>query len=131
MSAVVDGLCLGGFVLAGRQSHGLDNGPGWFIVVAWPIVVGWFSVALPARLYTSASRPWIRLATTVGAGVGLGLALRSLVTHRETPFAFVVVAYAVIALATSGWRLAAAAVSRRRATGAREGQSSHRSEGGD
>jgi hypothetical protein len=99
-------------VVAGRQSHGLDSGAGWFFVVLWPIAVTWFAVALPVRLYTRTSRRRVRLIATVALGVGLGLVVRIVVTHRDTPVAFVLVAYAFITLTTVGWRLAAAAVPR-------------------
>lgn len=105
----LDALCLLVFVLAGRQSHGLDSGAGWFLEVVWPIALGWFAAAVVARLYTARSRPGLRLGATVVVGVGLGLVIRAAVTHRDTPAAFVVVALGFIALTTVGWRLAAAA----------------------
>ncbi|MDQ6856731.1 MAG: DUF3054 domain-containing protein [Candidatus Dormibacteraeota bacterium] len=110
MALVLDALCLVVFVIAGRQSHGLDNGAGWFLVVLWPIAVAWFATALVAGLYTAPSRAWWRLAATVVLGVGLGLVVRIAVTHRDTPAAFVLVAYAFITLTTVGWRLVGAAV---------------------
>lgn len=108
----LDALCLAVFVLAGRQSHGLDSGAGWFLEVLWPIALGWFAVAVAAGLYTASSRDDRRLAATVLVGVGLGLAIRAAATHRDTPVAFVLVAYGFIALTTVGWRLAGTAVPR-------------------
>ena len=109
---VIDTLCLVIFVIAGRQSHGLDSGAGWFFVVLWPIAVAWFAVALLVGLYTSTSRAGRRLAATVVLGVGLGLIVRIAVTHRDTPGAFVLVAYGFITLTTVGWRLVAAGLPR-------------------
>jgi Protein of unknown function (DUF3054) len=107
------------FVIAGRQSHGLDSGAGWFFVVLWPIAVAWFAVALSVRLYTRTSRRRLRLISTVALGVGLGLIVRIVVTHRDTPVAFVLVAYAFITLSTVAWRLVAAALPRMVARGRR------------
>ncbi len=110
IAALLDALCLVIFVLAGRQSHGLDNGAGWFLAVLWPIAVAWFAVALLTSLYTATSHAGPRLAATVGLGVGLGLIVRAAVTHRDTPGAFILVAYGFITLTTVGWRLVAAAL---------------------
>ena len=114
---LLDALCLVVFVLAGRQSHGLDSGAAWFLTVLWPIAVAWVAVAVATRLYTAASRPGRRLAATVVLGIGLGLVLRIAVTHRDTPAAFALVAFGFITLTTAGWRLAAVAVPRMVARG--------------
>lgn len=108
----VDALCLVVFVLAGRQSHGLDSGVGWFFVVLWPVAAGWFATALAVGLYARSTRPGLRLAATVVVGVGIGLVIRIAVTHRDTVLAFVLVAYGFITLTTVGWRLAADAAPR-------------------
>ncbi|MBJ7595496.1 MAG: DUF3054 family protein [Candidatus Dormibacteraeota bacterium] len=97
-------------MLAGRQSHGLDTGAAWFFVVLWPVAAAWFAVAVIDGLYTRASRPWLRLAGTVVLGVGAGLIARIVVTHRDTPVAFVLVALGFMAVTTAGWRLVSAAV---------------------
>lgn len=102
---VIDALCLLVFVAAGRQSHDLQGGASWFFVVAWPLLAGWFVTALVARLYVRGDRTWLRLAATVIAGVAIALLLRATVTHRDTPVAFVVVAYLFITALTAGWRL--------------------------
>lgn len=102
---VTDALCLIVFVAAGRQSHDLQGGASWFFVVLWPLLVGWFVTALAARLYVRSDHQWLRLAATVVAGVAIALLLRATVTHRDTPVAFVVVAYLFIAALTVGWRL--------------------------
>ena len=112
VAVALDGLCLVVFVLAGRQSHGLDTGASWFFVVLWPVAAAWFAVALVTGLYTRASRPWLRLALTVVLGVGVGLIARIVVTHRDTPPAFILVAFGFIAVTTAGWRLLSAALPR-------------------
>ena len=112
LAPVFDAICLGAFVLLGRESHGVDGGSGWFFIVVWPFVVGWFAVALALRLYTSRSQPSWRVAATVVLGVAIGLLLRIVVTHRDTPIAFIIVAYGFIALSACGWRLIPSALSR-------------------
>ena len=102
---VIDALCLIVFVAAGRQSHDLQVGASWFFVVAWPLLAGWFLTALVARLYVRSDHAWLRLAATVVVGVAIALLLRATVTHRDTPVAFVVVAYVFITALTAGWRL--------------------------
>jgi FtsH-binding integral membrane protein len=112
LAPIFDSICLCAFVLLGRQSHGVDGGSDWFFIVVWPLVVGWFAAALAVRLYTSRSQaPW-RVAATVVLGVTVGLLLRVLVTHRDTPVAFIIVAYGFIGLSTCGWRIIPSALSR-------------------
>ncbi len=79
-------------------------------MVLWPVAAAWFAVAVIDGLYTRASRPWLRLAATVVLGVGVGLIARIVVTHRDTPVAFVLVAFGFIAVTTAGWRLLSAAL---------------------
>lgn len=117
VAPVLDALCLVVFVLAGRESHGLDSGAGWFLVVLWPIAAAWFAVALTVRLYAGHPGLVRRLATTIVIGVGLGLVIRSAVTHRDTPIAFVVVSFAFITLTTVGWRVLATVLPRLLARG--------------
>lgn len=102
---VLDALCLIVFVAAGRQSHDLQGGASWFFVVVWPLLVGWFLTALLTRLYVRGDHTWLRLAATVVIGVAIALLLRAAITHRDTPVAFVVVAYLFITALTAGWRL--------------------------
>lgn len=104
---ILDAVALIVFVAAGRESHGLDQGAGWFLGVLWPFAAGWFAVAAAVLLYTRRTHPALRLAVAIVAGVGAGLLLRAGVTHRATPTAFVLVAYAFITLLTVGWRLVA------------------------
>ena len=104
-AAVADAICLAVFVAAGRQSHDIGGGAGWFVAVLWPFLAGWFAAAMVTQLYTARSRWLARTAATVIAGVALALLLRATVTHRGTPVAFIVVAYAFVALLVVGWRL--------------------------
>jgi positive regulator of sigma E activity len=110
LAPMLDAIALLIFVAAGRESHGLDEGAAWFLGVLWPIVAGWFAVALIVLLYTRRTHQPLRLAVTIVAGVGAGLLLRAAVTHRATPVAFLIVAYAFITLLTAGWRLVALGV---------------------
>ena len=111
---LLDAACLTVFVLMGRESHGEDGGPAWFLAVAWPFLAGWFAAALLARLYTARTRVPARLAVTIVLGVAAALTLRATVTQRPTPVAFVVVAIAFVTALTVGWRLAAGLVLARR-----------------
>lgn len=118
LAPILDVIALVVFVAAGRESHGLDEGATWFLGVLWPMVAGWFAIAAVVLLYARGTHQAIRLTATIVAGVGAGLLLRAAVTHRATPVAFVLVAYAFITLLTAGWRLVALGVrevSRRRA----------------
>ena len=112
-SAATDAVCIAVFVLAGRQSHDIAAGAGWFFTVVWPFAVGWFGLALATRLYASGSTPWTRLAITWVVGVALALVLRAVVTHRDDPIAFVVVAFAFLGATTAGWRVVAHLAARR------------------
>lgn len=107
-----DAVCLGVFVLLGRESHGVDGGFSWFLVVIWPFAVGWFAAALALRSYTSRSQGLLRLAAAAVIGVALGLLLRVVATHRDAPIAFVIVAYAFIVSSTFGWRIVGSALLR-------------------
>lgn len=115
-AAVADAACLVAFVAIGRTSHDLHGGPGWFVAVLWPFAVGWVGAALVTRLYTARDHPWWRAGATVLLGVTAALVLRATLTTRATPVIFGVVAVSFLALATLGWRLVVAALSRRRAS---------------
>lgn len=105
VAPVVDALCLIVFVAAGRQSHDVQGGASWFFIVVWPLLAGWFLAALAARLYVRRDQLWLRLAATLVIGIAVALLLRATASHRDTPLAFVVVAYLFITALTSGWRL--------------------------
>ena len=117
VAPLLDALCLIVFVAAGRQSHDLQGGAPWFLVVVWPLLAGWFVTALIAQLYVRGDRAWLRLAATVVVGVAIALLLRASVTHRDTPVAFVVVAYLFITALTVGWRLVLIGVQAMRSRG--------------
>jgi hypothetical protein len=114
VAPAIDAVCLALFVALGRESHGIGRSVGWFFTVLWPFAAGWFAVALAVRLYTSATRPWLRLTVTWIAGLAVGLALRSAFTHRASFSTFAVVVYVFVGLATFGWRAVAIALRRLR-----------------
>jgi hypothetical protein len=105
-SAAADAACLAVFVLLGRASHDLSSGISWYLTVLWPFLLGWFASAAAFRLYASWPPRRIPLAATWFVGTALALVLRAVVTQRATPVAFILVAYAFIALTVFGWRLA-------------------------
>jgi hypothetical protein len=101
-----DAACLAVFVLLGRESHDLSSGIAWYLTVLWPFLLGWFAAAAAVRLYTSWPNRWTVLAATWVAGTAIALVLRSLITGRASPLAFIIVAYGFIGLTVFGWRLA-------------------------
>ena len=119
VAPVLDALCLAVFVAAGRQSHDLQGGASWFFIVVWPLLVGWFLTAAAARLYARRDQMWLRLGATLVIGIAIALLLRAAVTHRDTPVAFVVVAYLFITALTAGWRLVVLGVLAARRRGGR------------
>ena len=112
MAPILDAVCLCAFVILGRQSHDISDGAQWFFIVVWPFIAGWFAAALATGLYTSRSRLPLRLAITEVVGIAIAMVLRSTITHRDTPLAFIIVAFGFIALSTIGWRVVAFAVMR-------------------
>lgn len=62
-------------------------------------------MALVLQLYRAPLDRWVILACTWVAGTTIGLVLRAAVTHRNTPIAFIIVAFIFIGLTTFGWRL--------------------------
>jgi chromate transport protein ChrA len=106
LPAAVDAVCLAVFVVLGRESHDISSGISWYLTVLWPFLLGWFIAALAVRVYTSWPERWTLLAATWVGGIAIALVLRAVVTQRDTPVAFIIVAYAFIGLVTFGWRLA-------------------------
>jgi Protein of unknown function (DUF3054) len=104
--AAADAACLALFVVLGRESHDLSSGITWYLTVLWPFLLGWFAAAAALRLYASSPNRWTVLAATWVAGIAIALVLRSLITGRASPLAFIIVAYAFIGLTVFGWRLA-------------------------
>jgi len=111
IAIAADLACLALFVVLGRESHDITSGVTWYLTVLWPFLVGWFAAALAFRLYTSWPSRWVRVGLTWGAGIGIALVLRAAITGRDTPIAFIIVAYAFIGFAIVVWRLAARGVS--------------------
>jgi hypothetical protein len=117
LAPVLDAVCIVAFVVIGRDTHGIGSGLTWFLTVVWPFHVGWFAVALAVRLYTSASKPWLRLAGTWSLGIAAALVLRAVLTHRESLSTFTIVVYVFLGAVTFGWRGIAAVVRRVRSAG--------------
>jgi hypothetical protein len=93
VAPIADAVCFVAFVFFGRDQHGIHGGLSWFLTVLWPLLVGWFVLALAIRLYT-----WV-------AGVLLGLVLRQLLTsHGDSFSTFTVVVLVFTGLTTFGWR---------------------------
>jgi hypothetical protein len=105
-AAVLDAACLAVFVALGRESHDIDAGIGWYLTVVWPFLLGWFAAAAALRLYGAWPNRWSVVALTWIAGIAIALILRAVITGRDTPVAFIIVAYGFIALTVFGWRLA-------------------------
>jgi hypothetical protein len=112
IAPLLDLTCIAVFVLLGRESHGVDEGASWYLVVVWPFAVGWLVTALAVGLYTSRSRHVLRLGATATIGIAVGLILRAVLTHRDDPAAFIIVAYVFIVLSTVGWRVVPSTLAR-------------------
>ena len=112
LAPALDAVCIVGFVVIGRDSHGIGSGFTWFLTVVWPFLVGWFAVALAVRLYTAGSKPWLRLVVTWSLGIAVALGLRAVFTHRESLSTFTIVVYVFLGAVTFGWRGIAAGVRR-------------------
>ena len=110
---VLDLLCLVGFVLGGAARHDIGGGIGTYLTILWPLVVGWYAQAWPARLYArSVLHEWTRLVLTWALGLTAALLLRALVTRHDTPIAFIAVTFGFIGATTAGWRLLGMGLSR-------------------
>jgi hypothetical protein len=117
LAPLFDLICITSFVVIGGRNHGeLSNGIGWFLGVLWPFLVGWFGVALLARLYREPDRLWRALAVTWVGGVVVAQVLRGAFTDRPWISTFTIVALIYLGLTTFGWRLVATLVARRRHT---------------
>lgn len=102
------------FILIGRDRHAVDWNLEWFVVVWWPLTLGWVVVAFVTRLYTRPDRTWLRLAATIVGGILLGGLFR-IPTGRVPYSVFTVVALGTLTIFTFGWRLVALGLNRRRA----------------
>jgi hypothetical protein len=110
----LDAACIVAFVLVGRGRHDIHEGVSWFLMVLWPLFVGWFGAALVTRLYTRADGVWAALAATLLGGVVLASLLRGAFTPRPYFGIFTIIALAFLGLTTFGWRAIAAPITRRR-----------------
>jgi hypothetical protein len=114
----LDLVCIVSFIFVGAGRHNINEGADWFLLVLWPIAVGWYGVALLARLYTSSDRMWLRLTITLAAGTVVMSILRGAFTDRPTVSIFTVVFVAWMVLTAYGWRLVAKWFGARRARSA-------------
>jgi hypothetical protein len=108
VAPVFDSVCLGVFVLLAPR-----------VMVSTVAPVGSSSLSGPSpsggsllRLYASRSQASLWLGATAVIGVAIGMLLRVAGTHRDTPIAFILVAYGFIVLTTFGWRIGPSALSR-------------------
>ncbi|MBK9179805.1 MAG: DUF3054 domain-containing protein [Acidimicrobiales bacterium] len=102
---LLDLACLLAFVWGGRSSHGIDGDGSWFLEVLWPFAVGWYAVALAARLYTARTQRLARLAAVWVIGLPVAWALRAVALDRPFFTTFLGVSAAFIVATTGGWRL--------------------------
>ena len=65
LAPTLDLVCIVTFILVGAGRHNINDGADWFLMVLWPLAVGWYGVALVTRLYFSDDRPWLRLTITL------------------------------------------------------------------
>ena len=56
LAPALDLVCIVTFILVGAGRHNINEGADWFLLVFWPIAVGWYGVALLAKLYTAPDR---------------------------------------------------------------------------
>jgi hypothetical protein len=115
LAPTLDLVCIVTFILVGAGRHNINDGADWFLLVLWPIAVGWYGVALLTKLYTAPDRMWLRLTITLAAGTVIMSALRGAFTDRPTVSIFTVVFVAWMVLTAYGWRLIGRFVSSRRA----------------
>lgn len=118
LAPVLDLVCIVTFILVGAGRHNINDGADWFLLVLWPIAVGWYGVALLTKLYTAPDKMWLRLTITLAAGTVIMSALRGAFTDRPTVSIFTVVFVAWMVLTAYGWRLISRFVSSRRARSA-------------
>jgi hypothetical protein len=114
LAPLLDLACIVAFILVGGGNHHIAEGATWFVTVLWPIAVGWYAVALVARLYVCPGRWALRLAVTIAAGTVVMCVLRGGFTDRPWVSVFTVIYASWMTLTTFGWRLAARLVTRRR-----------------
>jgi hypothetical protein len=110
---LLDVVCVVIFVLVGVHTHGMSGGVVTFLVILWPLLLGWATLATLTGLYTRRpDRAWVRVGVTWVAGLALGLLLRGAVTSRPLTPGFVAVTFGFIGAATIGWRAMAVLLAR-------------------
>ena len=114
LSPTLDLVCIVTFILVGAGRHSINEGADWFLMVLWPLAVGWYGVALVTRLYFSDGRPWLRLTITLAVATLVASLLRGGFTDRPTFSIFTVVFVGWMLLTAYGWRLVGKFVSGRR-----------------
>jgi hypothetical protein len=114
LAPTLDLACIVTFILVGAGRHNINDGADWFLMVLWPLAVGWYGVSLATRLYTAQDRPWLRLTVTLAVATLVASLLRGAFTDRPTFSIFTVVFVAWMVLTAYGWRLIARFVSARR-----------------
>ena len=107
LAPILDLLCICGFILGGAGQHNINEGAGWFLMVLWPLAVGWYGVSLLTKIYTSTEREWARLAVNLAGGMLLGSVLRGTFTDRPMFSIFTVIYVAWMILTAFGWRFIA------------------------
>jgi hypothetical protein len=115
LAPVADAVVIVLFVVFGRRRHDIDEGVSWFLTVLWPLLVGWFGVAVLVRLYVREAGIWTALTVTWIGGLAVMCVLRGTFTDRPYVGIFTVIAIGFIGALTFGWRAVAALVARRRA----------------
>jgi hypothetical protein len=112
LAFAVDAAMLLLFAAIGRRSHDEDGGVAGVLLVAAPFLAGWAVGAVVMRLprYPLCVR---RALPAWTIAVPLGFALRA-ATGRGLSLGFLIVTVLFTAATLLGWRLAAAAVRRRR-----------------
>jgi hypothetical protein len=112
LAFAVDAAALLVFAAIGRRTHDEDGAVAGVLLVAAPFIVGWAAGAVVARLPRDPLS--VRRAVPAWAiALPVGFALRA-ATGRGLGFGFLVVTVMFTAVTLLGWRLAAAAVRRRR-----------------
>ena len=114
-AAIIDVVCVVGFVALGRHSHAETEAIGGVATVAAPFLIG---TAIGWTVSRNTARPagWRTGLIVWACTAGLGLALRGLAFGRGTPLSFVLVATGFLGLALLGWRGVRALAVRRRGT---------------
>ena len=107
LAPVLDLVCIIGFILGGAGQHNINEGLGWFLMVLWPLAAGWYGVSFLTKIYTSADRPWVRLAANLAGGMLVGSVLRGTFTDRPMFSIFTVIYVAWMFMTAFGWRFVA------------------------